>query len=860
MIKNILFKKDSSDNDSENNSDLKLSFGNILKIKKEQIVSKLTQLSLEAINLKHYQIPLEKQEKFSYETILLEKTVEIKDQGVEKPETSLSISPDYNSLFIRYNSNLIKEIPLIMAFYWDELPSSKYYKILPYKLENFSQIKFESILFMDTSQVKDLLTHNSELLFTNPNIVAIITNESLVNQREFLDNLNSDFVPIICINDADFNSCISFLFEQIPNDEFEELYMQSIQRDFSSLIDIPPMMVDETVRFGQRDLVLKILNEENSQTVKGNDKNKNKANITLIKLNALISRRILIYLLFNFSNLTKPYMDYKNFGKILKLLVFEDNINKESEINQLISLFIDSLKPSLYDFDQKVSSVLLDLNFFNKLNYIDHSIITNVDFEEDLLNFENAENNLKLIFAVIKVLKRGFGNPSDSYYATNFSLIKDYEMKLSHALIIKVDDFIIRNKETGGFILDVLIITLRDIYDALEQRDEESMKLSIKNFTFLFKSEEFMRIANRVKDIFEKDTEFKLDNIESRIVNFFIIYLDLALLVLCRYNIDLNLEYFIESKIMNLYYSYSLLNKKFTSLEFFTLFCQMRDLINNKSSEANYIKQDFYYKDTTYQTPHLLKFSFENSDGVSIKIDPENLNIDPEALVFIYSDKECNTYSLQDYFNCDVNKELYIKNSSGNTFYISLPYKNFKHNLFGAGSNENQSLGCQGENNKYYNVPQKAVGIADKNVKSFKFGYYHCFVATTDEKLYVCGKDQGSSLGDGNESNSYTLNSKFNEIVAREGIVNIWVNNYNASILLTKSNKIYACGVNTDSCLSNASAMHSSTSQPYEMTPIEGKIKMVSCGFKTSMIIMEDGTAFTVGCNTYHEAGNMLSN
>jgi alpha-tubulin suppressor-like RCC1 family protein len=922
LLKNILFS---------NSNELVEKFNNYLTKEKnwESMIKIISNFSMLSYNFKCKQISLEKLEKVSLNEILMpwQDTENLKGKNthsslanstdmsntsgsssVTKTENSAMVCPGNKCIAIKYNNNLIREIPFLKMIYKTNSQNFKqdvYYNILKFTtLEDLRQSnnlnKNYTIMFIDSDTIIKQENFSEFLqILVNNKISAIITNEQLINKKEFFDKnlplnteegnkINLD-LAIVIISDTDYYSCNSFLFEQIPNEEFEELFLQSMMRDFSSLIDIPPMMVDETVRFGQRDLVLKILNEETKGEKLSNEinekismsKDTSKQIETLSKLISLISRRILIFILSKFSENTKCYTDVTQFMKIFKLLIFENNLvtldnrnklhaNPYREIVSLIKFFLNSLtkiSSIQNEFDYQVASQILDLSFINKLNYIDYNLIANVDSEEDLIKFENIENNLKLKFATLKVITQ-----------SGQSLVKDYEMKLFHALIIKIDDFLIKNKVTGVFVLEVLMILLQQIYENILTSETQSNYVnSIRNFTFLFRSEEFLRIASRAKEIFDKKDlhTLKIEILESKIINFFIIFLDLALLVFTRYDIDLNLDYFFNSKMMNLYFSYSLLTKKFKSLEFFILFCQLRDIPYVQSKNVEKIKYDFYYRDKNFLTPHIMKFQFEMADGVNIKLlkrgNTSNvktsqfdkyLDIDPNSLVMLYSDKSLSPYYLQEYFNLeDINKSTFIKNQNGNTFYISLPYSDINHSLWGSGSNENQSLGCSGESGKYYGIPQKATGIESKNLKSFKFGYYHCFVATTDDKLYVCGKDYASSLRDySRECASYTLDSHFNDIVSKEGIDNIWVNNYNATILLTKQGKLYGCGVNTDNCLTSKMQINHSTNIPFELNPVNGKIKMVSCGFKTSMIVLEDGSALTVGCNTYNECGNLETN
>ena len=808
------------------------------------LIKSLEKLSLYNLESRMKKEPFEILERNSINDLLYQPIK--KDYSSKPSSNSLLISLEYKSIFLKYNQTLIKEIPFLKVYNVEtvKLIVNKYLDIMKYKLGEVKNIT-DSIFMLVPDSFLLPLEDSVINEFNNRKNCLIICDEKLIIDEKFNNLFNSNKInfAVICLSTPDFNSLNNFVFETTSSPDFENLFLQSIQRDFSSLIEIPPVMVDDSVKFGQRDLVLKIVGEEkSSNTISKEINNSNQDSIG--KLSSLISRRILFKLLVDFTECCRDIIDLEKFLKIFKLLIFENNILTISnctyyELHNDIISFIKKLDQNI-EFDNLIINKLVNLEFLNKLNYIDYNILENVDLEEELLLFENTENDLKIIYALI------------SYKSIKNLKIKDFEIKLFYGLTNKLNDFLIKSPATGEFVIDVLNTLLSNIYKMVENNDEY-MITTISNYSVFFTSDDFTNLLNKIKpNIYElspnKDNNTIIERIDSKLIKFFVLFIDLALKIYIEYDIDLNIKNFFEHKIFVLYYSYCLLTKKFNNLCFFILFCEKEDYvqINNGLS----IKIPLEY---TCDVPHLRKFSFPDVDRLYVSLN--DLNYKYNENVFLYADKECK--NLQDYFTFeDKEKEIIIKNNHNNTFYISTPYSNFKHVLYAAGSNENHSLGCDVQLGLYYGTPLPTVGIDNHYIKVFKYGYYHCFALSMDGNLYVNGKDLASSLQI-ESSSKFTLENHFHEIGKKEGIENIWVSNFNSTIMLTKTNKLFAAGNNTDGSLSRT--MTTSTKVPIEMKPLplpQYKVKTVSCGYKTSMIILDDGSAYGIGCNSYYETTN----
>ncbi len=840
LIKNIINSHSSS---IKEHFFKEISEGNLF----EKVFKCLEDLSLSTLNSRFKQKPFEILERSSINEILsLHK--EKSEEGKESSTNSLLISLETNSVYIKFNKNLIKELTLLKVYNLQmiKLLKNKYLDLVRFDPNSNNLYREACFVFRDSKSIA-----NEEMIkvLNDLNTSLVLCDESLIINESFSKFFESEMIkfPVVCISTYDLISLYNFIFENNSSQDYEDLFLQSIQTDFSSLIDVPPMMVDESVKFGQRDLVLKIVGEERTSG-SVNKEVKINGRDSIVKLCSLISRRILLKLYIDFPECCRGKIDVEKFRKIFKLLVYENNLlnllnSTYYELQNNITNFIRNLDQNDH-FDNMIINRLVNLDFLNKMNNIDYSILENVDVEEELLQFDNTENDLKIIYAFFK-------NRSIKKL-----IIKNFEMELFYGLTNKLNEFIIKNPYTGEFVIDVLNILLDHIYNLVDNNDQNMIK-TISCYAVYFTSEEFTNILKKIKtNVFDisanKDNNnITIEPVESKLLKFFVFFIDLAFKLYLEHDIDLNIRNFFEHKIFSLYYSYCLLTKKFKNLGFFILFCDKEDYIQ-LNSDLN-IKIDMNYGS---DYPHLRKFSFPDVDRILVKLNKNNYKSNES--VFLYSDNQCK--NLQDYFtNEDTDKEVIIKNKFNNTFYISTPFSNYKNILYASGSNENYSLGADVTLGNYFGTPQITVGIESNYIKTFKYGYYHCFALSYDGNLYVNGKDTASSLKV-DSSPKFTLENYFHELGQKEGIENIWVNNFNSTILLTKTNKLFAAGNNTDGLLSRN--MPGSSKNPVEMKSLPMpnlKIKLVSCGYKTTLIVMEDGSAYALGCNSYYETTNRAS-
>lgn len=863
----------------------------------QKIIDIVFNKSLSSLEVKQQMIPLE----FLQNTVLLDickikldafqlkKVVNEETNTVTTSQSEEYLSEDQPtffigemSLFAKFNGNLIKEIvyqKIINASIFSTsevyLPTYNYTSSPTFFVEKAKSNK-PYIVTIDFSLFSPELVKTIEK--SHNCLKYIITNNEV-------DILAKDLsLPVIVLEMGEYNNCIRFLFEKIPSDEDQEFYLESIQKDFTMLIDIPLEMINETAHLSQRDLILNVIQEKDdnettleivseAESLKLNEK---EVSLSYQKLLSMISRRITMIILTHLKEERKK-MKKEDIMKITKLLLFEMNVYqldnnvlsiqlKETNVNKgdivvLFKRFIQSICENMENkWENDIISSFLDLNFLRSVNYIDFGLIQKIENEKELLKFENVENSLKIVFFLLPLIT--------SKNVLLFDL-KDYEMKLFMSLILKINDFSKSSSRTFSFMLDILHTLLKRVHEGVKNQDGSSENKisahttieSLKTFKSVFFSKEFISIVERANNSLG-ETKPILTEQDAKIVNLVFLYLDLAFQMLEQYDIDLNLKHFFNMKIINIYFTYSLMNKEYSNKCLFLLFFQKRGLLSNYPEYNKKQTISFSYYDTQYSLPHIMKFSSgknEIYENVSIKVKSINSEFIQSAnCVFVYKDQQCKL--LQDYFRYDQNeKEFAVQNENQNQFYVSFPYVKFRNNLYGCGSNEKQSLGCGGVAHLKYSVPKKCLGLEDaKNIQDFKFGYFHTFVQTTDGNLFTCGNDSGSSFKESGEYSSFNLNTHFNDIAKKEGIVGVWVNNYNASILLTKENNLYGCGHNNEYCLTNKKRKGDTVNIPFLMTPIKQKVLEVACGFKSSFFILEDGSAMTVGSNQYHQIGSSL--
>ena len=784
------------------------------------------------------------------------------------------------SFFVKFNENLIKEFHVNKLLNVSLFTNNdKYYPFYKYESETINSINDnnnEYVLAMDSAV---LTAHVIKLLNTKSNLKCIITNDNVSEYKlcEF---------PVIVMNANEYEQLCLFLFEQQPNDEYQNFFMESLQKDFTMLLDIPIEMISETVHLSQRDLILNVLNESTSVHVPSaassssttnnvnsdnthNQQNEHNDNVKMTKkemsvviskMNSLSARRLIMMLITIYDDLRHRMDNIDNVIKLLKMLLYELNVLQLNKGNNMLNDVVQLIRRFIYnvccgfdkhEHDRKLITKLLSVDFLRNTNHIDYSVLTKLKTESELMLYDNIENNFKIIFAVLPQMKT----------LISFD-IYNYEMQVFTSLIKKSNELIKTSTKTFAFVFDILLQLLMELNVAIQSDTASSTAVkALEQYKGVFFSNDFAFFVSKAESLLNENEPQTTDN-DNKIFQLIFMYFELAFNMQLQYDIDLNVKQFYDMKLTEFYFNYALLSNKLNNKITYLYFLQQLNLIPQSSKPSTTQIIPFHYYDTSFTVPHTTKLSFVDEPAyTNIEItvnDVDTSLLGDEHCVFVYADSQCQT--LQHYIRSDQRgKSFYIQHEHGNNeLYVSFPYTKYKTDLFGSGSNEKQSLGCDGDVTKKYVVPEKCVGLDKaKNIIDFKFGYYHTFVTTMDHNLYTCGGDSGSSFKIEDNYGMFNLNTHFQDLVQKEGITGIWVNNFNASILVTKENNVYGCGNNNEYCLTDKLMLNDVITVPIMLPPFKQKVTKVACGFKATFFIVDDGTGYTVGSNTFRQCGSM---
>ena len=688
--------------------------------------------------------------------------------------------------------------------------------------------------------------------------------------------------PIIMLDDLEYKNMAENTFEQTSFPELENLYMISLQTDYSSSIDIPDERIAD-VADNQRDTLLEILNEEvSNEEVKKETKEKvvnyipnyeefkkvfcnmdiNNINKELIfqKLISLISRRMIIII----KMVSKTKIDLVDLKNLIQLLQYENSIenSKDCEIVNIIKNFV---MITTIEKDEETIKCFTDISFLDGKNLLVDSKIKDIETESELLKSQNIFNNLFLI---------------DWFFLCHFTYNKSAFLNQQF-----VFDFIAKLiKQDKNLIASFLLKVFKHIEENIDNYLD-----SIEKNKEIFYSEEFKKLFdyceltlnNSLKGDQSSESNFRQSFYE--LIELFFVYCNITYKLNYKYNKSINTN-FENTTLLNIYKIYSLLlyfkdgtKSEINYYNFVELFYQKglyKYLIDcdQFSKPLKRIKLNYY--DKKYNSNFVMNFQnlipkeLENDiNSISLMLRKvDNKLVNEENCIFFYESEKCQY--LQDYIKLydrpDDKRILLIKDN----ITVSYPYQNFNTYLYGAGSNDKNSLGIQINTLEKYSTPQPCVGLEDcKNIIDFKFGYYHTFVQSADGNLFTCGTDKGSSFRYTNVEFPFFNKQTYFHSLAKEngGIKVIAANNFNSSILLTNNNKLFCCGKNNASCLGNSIEGENEIDVPNEMPeflPLIKEIKYpyivkeIACGYKSTLFLLEEGYAFTCGSQDFKQCGS----
>ncbi len=171
--------------------------------------------------------------------------------------------------------------------------------------------------------------------------------------------------------------------------------------------------------------------------------------------------------------------------------------------------------------------------------------------------------------------------------------------------------------------------------------------------------------------------------------------------------------------------------------------------------------------------------------------------------------------------------------------------------IYGCGYNNNGQLG--NGNTTQQTTLTAMTNTTGKTPVSVSCGGYRTMVLMDDGSIYGCGDNQYGQLGDGTIANKTTLTLLYN----RTGKIpsSISCGQYHTMVLMDDGS-IYGCGSNTYGQLGNGFS-EDNISTFTIMTNTTGKTPVsISCGENHTLVLMDDGSIYGCGYNTYGQLGN----
>ena len=844
---------------------------------------------------------------------IVEKKPEEKDTNINTTTEKLFVDPlseDIlclsNSLFYRFFEHSLGYNISYKKIINNELfnEGTKWLKIFNTE-ENCKNYKDDCILLTkDITSMKKI----------NPNIKYILIPDI---GDENIKDIKIVSTPIIVLDKLDFKNIYEHAFDKIPFPEAENLFEKNITFDISGTFDIPIERIPEFFE-NQRDVLLEILNiepnyfepkkapiekddepnslsDEEGSIIMENDKEKDNnendtkfyskifcgknyeenCDIIFKKLITQISRRILIIV----KIIQKIKIEPKILKNVIKLLIYEtlsENCsmleNKDYEIYQIIKNFI--LNTSINN-EYDIIKEFTDLSFLEGDKLITDKTAKSKETEEELLNLENLNNNILLINMFFLTENAKTKNRCD---ILNKKYLFEYISKL-----INQD-------------LNLVISFLVTIFKYIEQNIDQYKEI-LYQYKNMFNCDEFKEMFNLCENLIKErlnisyndDDNKNFDENTYEKMELIFSFISIDCIMKYKYGINLDIAYLNNVENSSLLSIHLILtfvlnlrdtnknNNETNYYNFIELFYQKglyKYLIDNKQFTTPLKRFKFNYYDKNFDSNFVINYQniipkhLENNvNNISLILKSVDNNIiNKDNCTFIYESEKCNY--LQDYIK--IKDEINDKrvNLISDNFTISYPYKNFKCNLYGSGSNEKNSLGIQDTSGeKYFWEPHICVGLEDcKNIVDFKFGYFHSFIQSADDNLYTCGCDKGSSFKFNTEFSYFNKQTHFQSISKENGGVKIIsANNFNSSILLTNNNKLFCCGRNSSFCLGKAiKGDNEEIEVPCEMPHLiplikeikyPYKIKEIACGYRSTLFLLEEGYAFTCGSQDFKQCG-----
>jgi alpha-tubulin suppressor-like RCC1 family protein len=128
-------------------------------------------------------------------------------------------------------------------------------------------------------------------------------------------------------------------------------------------------------------------------------------------------------------------------------------------------------------------------------------------------------------------------------------------------------------------------------------------------------------------------------------------------------------------------------------------------------------------------------------------------------------------------------------------------------------------------------------------------GFYHSLFLKNDGTVWSCGRNFSGELGDGTQ----TQRTIPVQVTSLTGVIDIAAGD-NHSMFLLSDSTVWSCGDNQNGCL-GLGASPLQIINPTQVTSISG-VKSIAGGFRHSLFVKHDGTAWASGFNNEGQVGN----
>jgi alpha-tubulin suppressor-like RCC1 family protein len=129
-------------------------------------------------------------------------------------------------------------------------------------------------------------------------------------------------------------------------------------------------------------------------------------------------------------------------------------------------------------------------------------------------------------------------------------------------------------------------------------------------------------------------------------------------------------------------------------------------------------------------------------------------------------------------------------------------------------------------------------------------GFYHSLFLKSDGTVWSCGRNFSGELGDGTQTQRTTPV----QVTSLTGVIDIAAGDYH-SMFLSSDSTVWSCGDNQNGSLGLGAASPIQVLNPTQVTSLSG-VKSIAGGFRHSLFVKHDGTAWASGYNNDGQLGN----